>query len=268
MRKLIILTVATVLGTGVFHLAAQGPSEPWKAKHRVGERYEGVGFDRNVTTVGLELISLLAGSDPDTRAAIDVSRDDEIVVDFLAPKASRYLLTARELDLSEYYWMEPRTRPAAVQGQNTFKGIWKTDVLRELKTKGSRISIGGLGVLVWFDKGDDDVAHVAPAVMRAASAKPPEAIAGYRATFLPDVLFDRVSFSVRAGCQVSDSSKVFPGGGSIGKQYPATSFYVDFSVPAGYSGPVMLEISTTRFVAAKTSTDKSWYCFTHSPSVR
>ena len=235
MRKTIsVLAVGSVLATGVFQVFAQSPSAEWKAKHGVGERYEGVGFDRNVTTVGLELISFLAVSNPDTRAAIDVARDDEIVVDFVSRTASPYQLTARELELSEDDWMEPKVSRNAAQGANTFSGIWKTDLLRELKTKQIPVTVNDLGVLVWFGKGDDDVAQVAPAVMRGAGASPPQLTGRYRATFLPDVTFDRVSFSVRAGCQVSDTAKIFPGGAAVGKKYPATSFAVPFSVPAGY----------------------------------
>jgi len=269
MRKAcLFLAVATVLATGVLQVRAQAPSQQWKEKHANGERYEGIGFNRNVTTVGLEMISFMALSNPDTRAAIDIARDDEIVVDFYSRTATPYLLAARELDLSEYYWMEPKQRRPAVLGQNTFQGIWKTDVLRKLKSDGSRVSVPGLGVLVWFSKGDDDVAHVAPAVMRAAGAKPLQTITGYKATFLPDVLFDRVSFSVRGGCQVSDTSKVLVVGGSVGKKYPATSFPVEFTLPAGYSGQAMLEITAMRSAGAPEKTDKSWYCFTHFPGAR
>ena len=263
-KTIAVIAVGTVLATGVFHVSAQAPSAQWKNDHGVGERYEGVGFDRKVSTVGLELISFLAISKPDTRAAIDVSKDEEIVVDFFARTASPYSLSARELELLEYYWMEPKVRRNAAPGPNTFSGIWKTDVLRELKKQGSGVSIGGLGVLVWFGKGDDDVAQVAPAVVRAAGAKPTPVTGAYTATFLSDLLFDKVSFSVRGGCQVSDVSKPFPGGRSVGKKFPLTSFPVQFSIPAGYSGPVMLEITTTR----REKTDKSWYCFTHPTQFR
>ena len=273
------IAVAIVLATNVFSLNAQGPTESWKKKNDHGSRYEGAGFQRNVTTFGLNLISLLAVTTPDTRTAIDVSRDDEIVVDFSSHVSGPYLLTARELDLYEYYWMEPKERPVALEGPNTFRDVWKTNVLRELKSQGSRISTKGLGVRIWF-KTEADVEHVAPAIMRAAGSPRPQTTGTYQARFLPDVTFDRVSFSVRAGCQLN-TGNVFPGGGSIGRQRARTSFPVDFSVPRDYSGMVMLEITTTRFASANMPSaggekqpdpdptiEKSWYCFTQPPVPR
>jgi len=279
-EKCLALAVAAAVGIGVFSVEAQGPSAAWKKGHSVGQRYEGTGYQRNVTTFGLNLISFLAVTEPDTRGAIDVSAHDEIVVDFFSYLREPYLLTARELDLFEYYWMEPQSKPVAIDGANTFQGIWKTDVLRDLKIKKSRLSVDGLGVLIWFKK-EADVEHVAPAIVRAASATRPQEIQAYTATFLPDVMFDRVSFSVRPGCQLSNPAPPFPGGGSRGRQRAGTSFAVPFTIPADKSGMMLLEITTTRFITTKPSSpdgekpstpssriEKSRYCFLHPAASR
>jgi hypothetical protein len=268
MRKTsVAVAMAAVLR--VFSVEAQGPSEAWKKNHAVDQRYEGVGFQRNVTTFGLNLISFLAVTNPDTRAAVDISQHDDIGVEFYSHVRGPYLLTARELDLFEYYWMEPKVKPVADEGPNTFQGIWKTDVLRDLKSKKSRLSVDGLGVRIWFKK-EDDIEHVAPAIVRASNAPRPQEITAYIATFLPDVMFDRVSFSVRAGCLRSDTSAPFPGGGSVGRQRAGTSFPVNFTIPAGKSGPMLLEITTTRFIPSepKPKIEKSWYCFAHPGASR
>ena len=274
------LAVAAAMGIGLVSVAAQGPSAAWKKDHSVGQRYEGAEYQRNVTTFGLNLISFLAVTEPDTRKAVDVSVHDEIVVDFFSYLREPYLLIARELDLFEYYWMEPQSKPTAVDGPNTFQGIWKTDVLRDLRMKKSRLSVDGLGVLIWFKK-EADVEHVAPAIVRAASATRPRDIIAYTATFLPDVMFDRVSFSVRPGCQLGSAATPFPGGGSIGRQRAGTSFPIRFTIPSSKSGMMLLEITTTRFVAGKPSApdgekpstpssriEKSRYCFLHPAASR
>jgi hypothetical protein len=278
MRKtIVVLAVGSVLATGAFHLSAQGPSDEWKARNGVGDRYEGIGIDPEVSA-GFHLISFMHVSDPDPRSAINVSGDDEIVVDFYSRLASPYTLTVSELNKSKSYWMEPKQRQTAVLGQNTFKGIWKTDLLRKLNSNPrTTVPVAGLGVLVWFNKSDDDVDHVAPAVMRGSNAKPPQTMSAYRATFLPDMIIDDVSFSVRGGCQVSGASRVLSEGGSVGKQWPGSSFYVDIEVkdfPSGYAGQVMLELITPRVDGPKSPKDdndkfrKTRYCFMHQPIPR
>lgn len=249
--------VIGVLGTGVFHVAAQGPSEQWKERHGVGDRYEGIGFDPQ-TSAGVRMIAFMVRANPDPREAIDISRDDEIVVDFYAGRDASYLLTVRELDLSKHYWMEPKKPQKATRGFNTFKDIWKTDVLRKLTADArTRVPVDGLGALVQFDE-RAGIQSVAPAVMRAATAAPVRTITAYRATFLPDVLFDDVSFSARPGCHAGNTSTPFPGAGSVGRQFPGSSFHVDLDAPA-QPGDVLLEIVTTL--------GTSRYCFTHPAAV-
>lgn len=256
--SLSMAVIIAVVGTGVFHLAAQGPSEQWKEKHSVGERYEGIGFDPQ-TSAGVHMIAFMVRAEPDPRRAIEITRDDEIVIDFYSGLDASYVLTVRELDLSKHYWMEPKKPQNATRGINTFKDIWKTDVLEKLNADPrTRVSVAGLGALVQFDE-RAGVQYVAPAVMRAATAEPLRTFAGYRATFLPDVLFDDVSFSARPGCQAGNTSKPFPGGGSVGRQFPGSSFHVDLDAPTREED-VMLEIVTTL--------GTSRYCFTHPAAVR
>ena len=255
---LAMAAVIVVLATAVFHVAAQGPSEQWKETHGVGERYEGIGFDPQ-TSAGVHMIAFMVRVDPDPRRAIDVARDDEIVVDFYSDLDAPYLLTVRELDLSKHYWMEPKKPQKATRGFNTFKDIWKTDVLRKLNADPrTRVAIAGLGALVQFDE-RAGIQYVAPAVMRAATAQPLRTMSAYRATFLPDVLFDDVSFLARPGCEPGNTSTAFPGAGSVGRQFPGSSFHVDLEAPARQQD-VMLEIVT--------NLGTSRYCFTHPAAAR
>jgi hypothetical protein len=263
MRKTIgVLAVGTVLATGAFHVSAQGPSDEWKARNGIGERYEGIDIDPEVSA-GFRMIAFMVLSNPDPREAIDVTRDDEIVVDFYSRSASSYTLTARELDPSKGYWMEPKIRPNAVAGFTTFKGIWKTDLLRKWQgNPRTKVPVPGLGALVWFQIDTQSIEHVAPAVMRAAGAKPLLSPSAYRATFLPDMVIDDVAFTVRGGCQLNGTAKTFPGGGSVGKQLPGSAFYVDLTmIPPGYSGDVMLEMITP-------PEKKTRYCFAHPSASR
>lgn len=205
LRWLLLMTVVLCES-----LSAQGPSALWKQRNlRDNVRYEGVGFDRPVGSVGLELIGLVAH-----QVSGGFGKVERLAVDFAAPSDLRYTIIARELVVSEYYWME--TKPQQAQkGRQTFTE-WRTTVLRKHPT----VTASNLGLIVHAAEASRQL--VLPAILRNASV-PAARTDTYRAMFLPETLLKNVTYTLYAGCS-SPGAKLK--GGILGRQYAQVPFEI------------------------------------------
>ena len=242
-----ILAISACLTAGLV-VAGQRPSAEWKQQNDKINRYEGIGVPKNVGADTPVLIGFYAAPD-----SLDLSKDKDLTVSFFVWQEGPYRLTAREVSLSLYYWMEPRSPVMGRRGLNTFSGWKTTDVLQP-----KSIDPNSLAVLVAGQSGG----MVAPAVLRGTPTRLPEHIESYRAIFVSEIPLSDASFQIFKGCDGLVNGTLNDGG-RLGRKYPGLAFAVPFSLSTATSQLVTLRLN---YRVGNTDPPPLDYCFFHVPN--
>ena len=193
---------------------AQGPSADWLKKNDRQNRYEGVGFERQVGTPGVELVGML-----DSASSFNISADTSLSVAFFTLEPTTAVVIARELALTEFYWMESKPNAATV-GRNVFSP-WPTEILRQHPA----LKSDNIGVVVYTGR-DGKREVITPAIVHTGERVPPPS-GRYQAIFLPDTLLSKVSYRITEGCEGSGKEVK---SAALGRQYAQIPFGVSIEL--------------------------------------
>jgi|GEM_PF-1983195 len=250
MRNNNCLTILTIWILSFIHCvslkAFYSYDEDWKKQNDLGNRYEG----RKSIEVGAPAIQLIAFY----RYQEKFDNDDTLKVKFYILNSSAIYLTAQELEIREFYWMEAKPKQWK-PGWNEFSPWPVKDVLGKLD-----IPPDNLGVLVRLDDNDGS-GQISPVILYCQSL--PSKITKYKAYFRPSIALSGGIYEIYKGC---NEKKEIIERGLIGVQSAGVPFLIIFELKNDWKGLVKFRILVhlKNRITPKPSRE---YCFYHIPVV-